>query len=29
VQLLEDAPRDQAVASLRSFIAGIREALDA
>jgi tryptophan synthase alpha chain len=29
VQLLEDAPRHQAVASLRSFIAGIREALDA
>ncbi|WER46902.1 tryptophan synthase subunit alpha [Cupriavidus sp. WKF15] len=29
VQLLEDAPRDQAVASLRSFIAGIRQALDA
>ena len=29
VQLLEDAPRDQAVASLRAFIADIRQALDA
>ncbi|MGY8523982.1 tryptophan synthase subunit alpha [Paracidovorax citrulli] len=29
VQLLEDAPRDQAVQSLRSFIAEIRAALDA
>ncbi len=29
VQLLEDAPRGQAVESLRAFIAGIREALDA
>lgn len=29
VQLLEDAPRAQAVESLRSFIAGIREAMDA
>ncbi len=29
VQLLEDAPREAAVESLRSFIAGIREALDA
>ena len=29
VQLLEDAPRAQAVESLRSFIAGIRQAMDA
>ncbi len=29
VQLLEDAPRDQAVQSLQSFIAEIRQALDA
>ncbi|QYY30587.1 tryptophan synthase subunit alpha [Cupriavidus pinatubonensis] len=29
VQLLEDAPRGHAVESLRAFIAGIREALDA
>jgi len=29
VQLLEDAPRAQAVDSLRSFIAGIRQAMDA
>lgn len=29
VQLLEDAPRDQAVEALRTFIAGIRQALDA
>lgn len=29
VQLLEDAPRDKAVASLRDFIADIRRALDA
>ncbi len=28
VQLLEDAPRAQAVESLRSFIAGIRQAMD-
>jgi len=29
VQLLEDAPRDQAVTALRDFIAEIRRALDA
>ncbi|WP_130389623.1 tryptophan synthase subunit alpha [Cupriavidus agavae] len=29
VQLLEDAPRDQAVTALRDFIGGIRAALDA
>jgi len=29
VQLLEDAPRDQAVTALRDFIAEIRQALDA